>query len=57
MHTQMDLRHLNSSNDLVKIGVSLKDYYPSVEWDILEVPAERHEKRYDCCPNDFFPGN
>ena len=57
MYTQMDLRHLNSSNDLVKIGVSLKDYYPSVEWDILEVPAERHEKRYDCCPNDFFPGN
>lgn len=24
-------------------------FYPSVEWDILSVPAERHERFYPCC--------
>jgi nicotinic acetylcholine receptor len=31
------------------MGMDLEDYYPSVEWDILSVPAERHEKYYPCC--------
>ena len=53
---QMDLRHINSSDNLVEIGINLKDYYPSVEWDIISVPAERHEKFYECCPNEFYPG-
>ncbi|XP_046457956.1 acetylcholine receptor subunit alpha-L1-like isoform X1 [Daphnia pulex] len=52
---QMDLRHINSSDNLVEIGINLKDYYPSVEWDIISVPAERHEKFYECCPNEFYP--
>lgn len=52
----MDLRHINSSDNLVEIGINLKDYYPSVEWDIISVPAERHEKFYECCPNEFYPG-
>ncbi|XP_046437825.1 acetylcholine receptor subunit alpha-L1-like [Daphnia pulex] len=51
---QMNLRHLHSPDeDLVEIGMNLKDYYPSGEWDILNVPAERHAKKYDCCP-EFF---
>lgn len=29
---------------MVEIGIDLREYYPSVEWDILGVPAERHEK-------------
>ncbi len=53
----MNLRHLHSPDeDLVEIGMNLKDYYPSGEWDILNVPAERHAKKYDCCP-EFFVGN
>ena len=47
----MNLRHLPSPDeDLVEIGMNLKDYYPSGEWDILNVPAECHAKKYDCCP-------
>lgn len=34
---------------MVEIGIDLREYYPSVEWDILGVPAERHEKYYPCC--------
>lgn len=30
---------------VVDEGIDLSDYYPSVEWDILHVPAKRHEKR------------
>lgn len=52
----MDLRHINSSDNLVEIGINLKDYYPSVEWDIISVPAERHQRYYECCPNEFYPG-
>ncbi|KAH7684640.1 nicotinic acetylcholine receptor alpha subunit 63a, partial [Aphelenchoides avenae] len=36
------------------VGIDLSDYYPSVEWDILKVPAERHEKRYPCCDSPFI---
>ncbi|CAO1439021.1 unnamed protein product [Diamesa serratosioi] len=58
---QIDLKHknqLNNTNNQVEIGIDLREYYPSVEWDILKVPAERHEKYYPCCaepyPDIFF---
>ncbi|XP_053967053.1 acetylcholine receptor subunit alpha-like 2 [Anastrepha obliqua] len=58
---QIDLKHINQRNDKdnkVEIGIDLREYYPSVEWDILGVPAERHEKYYPCCaepyPDIFF---
>ncbi|XP_074109448.1 nicotinic acetylcholine receptor alpha2 [Cotesia typhae] len=57
---QIDLKHINqkSGNNNVEIGMDLREYYPSVEWDILGVPAERHEKFYPCClepfPDIFF---
>ncbi|KAI6243527.1 Acetylcholine receptor subunit alpha-type unc-63 [Aphelenchoides fujianensis] len=38
---------------VVDEGIDLNDYYPSVEWDILRVPAKRHEKRYPCCESPF----
>lgn len=38
------------------VGIDLTEYYPSVEWDILKVPAERHEKYYPCCAEPY-PGN
>ena len=40
---------------MVEVGIDLKEYYPSVEWDILGVPAERHERYYPCC-NEPYPG-
>lgn len=46
---QIDLKHknqLNNTANMVDIGIDLKEFYPSVEWDILSVPAERHEKYY-----------
>lgn len=55
---QIDLKHINQKNDKdnkVEIGIDLREYYPSVEWDILGVPAERHEKYYPCCAEPY-PG-
>jgi len=39
----VDLRHANevSGSRIVDVGVDLSEFYPSVEWDILEVPAIR----------------
>ncbi|KAF6210406.1 hypothetical protein GE061_013511 [Apolygus lucorum] len=57
---QIDLKHINQKQgeDKVEVGIDLREYYPSVEWDILGVPAERHEKYYPCCaepyPDIFF---
>lgn len=45
---QVDLRHMNQtegSND-IEVGIDLQDYYISVEWDIMAVPALRNEKYY-----------
>ena len=33
----------------------MADYYPSFIWDVMSVPAQRHEKTYPCCPDDIFP--
>ena len=30
--------------DIVDLGINLKEFYKSVEWDILEVPASRYLK-------------
>uniref|UniRef100_A0A1A9X474 Neurotransmitter-gated ion-channel ligand-binding domain-containing protein n=1 Tax=Glossina brevipalpis TaxID=37001 RepID=A0A1A9X474_9MUSC len=53
---QIDLKHINQKNDKdnkVELGIDLREYYPSVEWDILGVPAERHEKYYPCCAEPY----
>ncbi|KYQ53402.1 Acetylcholine receptor subunit alpha-like 2 [Trachymyrmex zeteki] len=55
----IDLKHINQNmGDKVEVGIDLREYYPSVEWDILGVPAERHKKYYPCClepyPDIFF---
>ncbi|XP_048522619.1 acetylcholine receptor subunit alpha-L1-like [Dendroctonus ponderosae] len=53
--SQIDLQHINQKpgEDIVALGIDLREYYPSVEWDILAVPAERHEKYYPCCPEPY----
>ncbi|XP_031627542.1 acetylcholine receptor subunit alpha-like isoform X2 [Contarinia nasturtii] len=53
---QVDLRHndeLNGTN-VVEVGVDLTEFYQSVEWDILEVPAVRNEKFYTCCDEPYL---
>lgn len=41
--SQVDLRHIDEirGSNVVDIGVDLSEFYTSVEWDILEVPAVR----------------
>ncbi|XP_054279733.1 acetylcholine receptor subunit alpha-like [Macrosteles quadrilineatus] len=53
---QVDLRHVDEVKDsnIVEIGVDLSEFYTSVEWDILEVPAVRHEKFYTCCDEPYL---
>ncbi|XP_055524061.1 acetylcholine receptor subunit alpha-like isoform X3 [Wyeomyia smithii] len=53
---QVDLRHIDEVNDtnVVEIGVDLSEFYTSVEWDILEVPAVRNEKFYTCCDEPYL---
>lgn len=53
---KVDLRHVDEipNQNLVEIGVDLTEFYLSVEWDILEVPAVRHEKYYTCCEQPYI---
>jgi nicotinic acetylcholine receptor len=50
------LRHIDEVKDskVVDIGVDLSEFYTSVEWDILEVPAVRNEKYYTCCDEPYL---
>ena len=42
-HFQVDLRHMCEveGSNVVDLGIDLSEFYMSVEWDILEVPAVR----------------
>jgi len=53
---QVDLRHQEEeqNSDVVHIGVDLSEYYMSVEWDILAVPARRNVKLYTCCDEPYL---
>ncbi|XP_074113429.1 nicotinic acetylcholine receptor beta2 isoform X1 [Cotesia typhae] len=48
---QVDLKHMQQQpgSNLVATGIDLNEFYLSVEWDILEVPASRNEEYYPCC--------
>jgi len=52
---QVDLKHMDqlSGSNIVKVGIDLSEFYLSVEWDILAVPATRNEEYYPCCPEPF----
>jgi len=52
---QVDLKHMKQEpgSNLVLIGIDLSDFYLSVEWDILEVPAARNEEYYPCCEEPY----
>ncbi|XP_058792854.1 acetylcholine receptor subunit alpha-like 1 isoform X2 [Phymastichus coffea] len=51
----VDLRHMLQSEDSnkIEVAIDLTDYYISVEWDILKVPAVRNEKFYICCEEPY----
>lgn len=65
----IDLEHLNRSSSIrtnnqpskghsteiytVKNGIDMSDYYESVEWDILSIPAQKNVKYYDCCVEPY----
>ena len=38
----------------VNMGIDMSDYYQSVEWDILSIPAQKNVKYYDCCPEPYY---
>ena len=40
------MKHVSqvSGSNVVNIGIDLKEFYLSVEWDILAVPATRNEE-------------
>ncbi|XP_071560476.1 nicotinic acetylcholine receptor beta2 isoform X1 [Temnothorax nylanderi] len=52
---QVDLKHMKQEpgSNIVAIGIDLTDFYLSVEWDILEVPAARNEEYYPCCEEPY----
>lgn len=54
--SQVDLRHLKQTadSDNIEVGIDLQDYYISVEWDIMRVPAVRNEKFYSCCEEPYL---
>jgi len=38
----------------VEHGVDLSDFYPSAEFDIMAVPAVRHEQYFNCCTAPYI---
>ncbi|XP_071040990.1 acetylcholine receptor subunit alpha-like 1 [Parasteatoda tepidariorum] len=52
---QVDLKHLEEipDNDTVPIGMDLSEFYLSVEWDIMAVPAHRRVRHYSCCVEPY----
>ena len=59
---QVDLQHVCDHKAVVKEGtnetvidrgIDLTDFYPNVEWDIINVTARRKEKFYPCCPQPY----
>ena len=57
MDPQVDLQHLHQQpeSNVIEVGIDLREYYLSVEWDIMSVPAQRNEKFYSCCGDTPYP--
>lgn len=43
----------SEANVTIKNGIDLRDFYPSVEWDILEVDAVKNIRDYPCCHETY----
>ncbi|CAF1203807.1 unnamed protein product [Rotaria sp. Silwood1] len=44
----------NNESSVLERGWDLEDYTPSIEWEILNLRAIRHEKLYACCVEVFL---
>jgi len=59
LQLQVDLKHIIQDEvgvgdlDPLEVGIDLRDFYPSVEWDLLGVPAKKNEKYYTCCSEPY----
>lgn len=53
---QLDLQHISGdpNSDIIDYGMDLQDFYLSVEWDVMKVPAVRHEQYYSCCEEPYL---
>nr|ADG63461.1 nicotinic acetylcholine receptor alpha 1 subunit [Pardosa pseudoannulata] len=51
----VDLKHKHQTDDSnrIPLGIDLSEFYLSVEWDIMAVPAVRTEKFYSCCEEPY----
>ena len=47
--SQVDLKHMNqeTGNNVVELGIDLSEFYLSVEWDILDVPATKNVESFN----------
>ena len=58
--SQLDLQHAEQTSDsdldvAVQYGIDLQNYYMSVEWDVMQVPAQRHKVfYYSCCKESRY---
>ena len=59
---EVDLQHIcdaqavyldATKEKVINRGIDIKDFYPNVEWDIINVTARRKEKFYPCCPEPY----
>ena len=54
---EVDLMHMKQEpeNDVISTGINLTEFYVSVEWDVLDVPARKNEEFFPCC-EEPYPG-
>ena len=52
----IDLKHKSQAGDtpLIVNGMDLSEFYLSVEWDVMSVPAKRTEQYYSCCDTPYI---
>lgn len=52
---EVDLQHVKQRPGvaIVETGIDMSEFYKSVEWDILRVPAKYNNEFYDCCEEPF----
>ncbi|XP_064459791.1 acetylcholine receptor subunit alpha-like 1 [Ornithodoros turicata] len=52
---EVDLVHVKQhpGSTVVETGIDMSEFYKSVEWDILLVPAKYNNEFYDCCEEPF----
>ena len=55
---QVDLQHHKQVDGMdslarIEMGIDVRDFYQSTEWDILEIPAKKNEKFYTCCSEPY----